>query len=96
MIRARALRDGWMQTDPAYRREYQALAPEFALTEAIIQARARARLTQARLAHRIGTTWAVIARPESGHTKPSTWTLARLADATGMRSRILFEPIVAR
>jgi hypothetical protein len=27
-IRARALHDKWMKTDPAYRREYQALEPE--------------------------------------------------------------------
>ncbi len=92
-IRARELHDRWMQTDPAYRREYLALEPEFALIEAMIKARAHARLTQAELAHRMGTTRAVIARLESGRTKPSTRTLERLAEATGMRLRILFEPI---
>ena len=34
-IRARTLHDMWMRTDPAYRREYQALEPGFALIEAI-------------------------------------------------------------
>jgi hypothetical protein len=51
-----------------------------------------ARLTRAQLSHRMGTQ-AVIARLESGRTKPSTRTLERLA--TGMRLRISFEPIGA-
>jgi ribosome-binding protein aMBF1 (putative translation factor) len=92
-IRARSLHDKWLRTDPAYRREYQALEGEFALIEAMIQARADARLTQAQLARRMGTTQAAIARLESGRTKPSTRTLERLAKATGMRLRISFEPI---
>ena len=92
-IPARALHETWMRTDPAYRREYQALEPEFALIEAMIQARADAHLTQAELACRMGTTQAVIARLEGGRTKPSTRTLERLAQATGMRLRISFEPI---
>ncbi len=94
-IRARALHDRWMQIDPAYRREYQALEPEFALIEAMIQARAHACLTQAQLARRMGTTQAAIVRLESGRTKPSTRTLERLAKTTGMRLRISFEPIAA-
>ena len=92
-IPARALHDRWMQTDPCYRREYEALEPEFALIEAMIQARAHAHLTQAQLARRMGTTQAVIARLESGRTKPSTRTLERVAEATGMRLCISFEPI---
>jgi transcriptional regulator with XRE-family HTH domain len=94
-IRARALHDRWMRTDPAYRREYQALEPEFALIEAMIQARGHAHFTQAQLARRMGTTQAVIARLESGRTKPSTRTLERFAEATGMRLRISFEPMGA-
>jgi transcriptional regulator with XRE-family HTH domain len=42
------------------------------------------------------TTQAVIARLESGRVKPSTRTLERLAEATGMRPRILFEPVPAK
>jgi ribosome-binding protein aMBF1 (putative translation factor) len=95
-VRARALHDRWMASDPAYRREFEALEPEFALITAMIQARGYAHLTQAQLAHRMGTTQAVIARLESGRTKPSTRTLERLAEATGMRLRISFEPIRLR
>jgi ribosome-binding protein aMBF1 (putative translation factor) len=77
--------------DPAYRKEYAALAEEFALASAIIRARAKAGLTQEQLAQRMHTTQAVIARLESGRAKPSTRTLERLAAATGMRLRITFE-----
>lgn len=86
----------WLQ-DPAFRAEYDALEDEFALATALIEARTRAALTQAEVAARMGTTQAVIARLESGRTKPSTRTLERFARATGTRLRIQFErPAPAR
>ena len=81
--------------DPNYVAEYDALEDEFSLAAALIEARARAGLTQQQLADRMHTTQAVIARLESGRVKPSTRTLERLAAATGMRLRISFEPIPA-
>ena len=78
--------------DPEYDKAYDALEEEFALASAIIEARARAGLTQQQLAERMHTTQAAIARLESGRVKPSTRTLERLAAATGMRLRISFEP----
>jgi ribosome-binding protein aMBF1 (putative translation factor) len=78
--------------DPQYVGEYEALEQEFSLAHAMIQARATADLTQAQLAQRMHTTQAVIARLESGRVKPSTRTLERLAEATGMRLKISFEP----
>src|SRR5579884_3257339 len=82
--------------DSAYRKEYAALADEFALASTLIKARAKAGLTQEQLAKRMHTTQAVIARLESGRVKPSTRTLERLAAATGMRLRITFEPVRPR
>jgi transcriptional regulator with XRE-family HTH domain len=73
-------------------RAYAALEDEFALAEVMIQARAAAGLTQEQLARRMHTTQAVIARLESGRVKPSTQMLERLAEATGMRLKISFEP----
>ena len=78
--------------DPEYEKAYNAFEEEFTLAAAIIEARARAGLTQQQLAQRMHTTQAVIARLESGKVKPSTRTLERLAAATGMRLRISFEP----
>lgn len=77
-FRAKVLRDR------AVRREYEALAPEFELARELIAARARAGLTQAELAARMGTTQSAIARLEGGRL-PSLRTLLRYAEATGAR-----------
>jgi ribosome-binding protein aMBF1 (putative translation factor) len=86
---------GDWRNDPEYEKAYSALEEEFTLAAAMIEARARAGLTQQQLAERMHTTQAVIARLESGRVKPSTRTLERLAAATGMRLRISFEPMPA-
>lgn len=77
--------------DPEVRREYDELGPEFELIESLLAARARAGLTQAQLADRMGTTQSVIARLEGGRTKPSMATLTRYAEATGSRLRVALE-----
>lgn len=77
--------------DPEVRREYDALGPEFDLIESLLAARARAGLTQAQLAERMGTTQSVIARLEGGRTTPSMATLNRYAKATGSRLRVALE-----
>ena len=82
--------------EPKYRKAYESLEEEFRLASALIEARARAGLTQEELAQRMKTKQAVIARLESGRTKPSTRTLERIAKATGHRLRISFEPLPAR
>jgi ribosome-binding protein aMBF1 (putative translation factor) len=80
----------------AYKRAHQALAPEFALARSVMEARIAAGLTQEQLAKRMDTTQSVIARLESGQSRPSTKTLERFAAATGTRLRITFEPAGAR
>jgi len=89
------LHKNWMK-DSKYRREYNALEEEFAITAAMIEARSRAGMTQEQVARRMKTTQAVIARLEGGGSKPSTRTLQRYAAATGSRLRISFEPAAAR
>ena len=91
MSKVRDLHKKWMK-DPDYRKAHEALEPEFGLARALIEARAKAGLTQDQLARRMKTTQSVIARLESGRTKPSTQTLERVADATGTRLKITFEP----
>jgi transcriptional regulator with XRE-family HTH domain len=95
MTKVSDLHRKWMKTKE-YRKAYQELAPEFELARAVLQARTRAGLSQEQLARRMDTTQSVIARLESGRTKPSTQTLQRLAAATGTRLRISFEPEGAR
>lgn len=77
--------------EPDYVAAYDALADEFALAAALIEARGDAGLTQEEVARRMGTTQAVVARLEGGRSRPSTRTLERFAKATGTRLRISFE-----
>jgi ribosome-binding protein aMBF1 (putative translation factor) len=84
----------WRQ-DPEFMKEYDALEEEFARAQLVIGARAHADLSQAELAERMGTSQSAIARLESGRVKPSTRTLEKLAAATGMRLRIVLEPVKA-
>lgn len=81
------LKREWMK-DPAFKAEYDGLAPEFEIAAELIQARKRAGLSQEEVALRMGTTQSVIARLESGQTLPSTKTLLRYAKATGTKVRV--------
>jgi ribosome-binding protein aMBF1 (putative translation factor) len=92
MTTATELHQKWIQ-DPEYVAEYEALEEEFALAQAIIEARLKSGLTQEQLAVRMHTKQSVVARWESGRAKPSTQTLERFARATGMHLRISFEPV---
>ncbi len=76
--------------EPKYRKAYAALEEEFELAAAVLEARNRAGLTQQQLARKMGTTQPVVARLESGRTRPSIRTLERLAKATGSRLQIRF------
>ena len=84
MTRLKELKKRFME-DPAFREEYARADEEFALVEALVRARAAAKLTQAELAQRLGTTQSAIARLEGGGVSPSFATLRRYAEATGMR-----------
>jgi ribosome-binding protein aMBF1 (putative translation factor) len=90
-IPAKVLFDEWRK-DPEYVAAYDALEEEFALASALIGARAHAGLTQEELAERMGTSQSAIARLESGRSRPSTTTLAKLAAATGTKLRVSFVP----
>ena len=87
------LHEKWSQ-DPDYRNAYDELGSEFEIVRSLIQARIDAGLTQAELAERMSTTQSVVARLESGRVHPSTRTLERIAESTGTRLRISFEPKV--
>lgn len=86
-IRFKKLKDEWMK-DPAFRAEYDRLKPEFALALALIEARAKAGLTQTEVAKKMGTTQSVVARIESGQNPPNLKTLERYANAVGRRIQV--------
>lgn len=78
----------WMQ-DPAFKEEYDALEEEFALFDALVEARKAAGLSQAEVAQRMGTKAPAIARLESsggkGKPSPSLKTLQKYAKAVGCK-----------
>ncbi|QRE77752.1 helix-turn-helix transcriptional regulator [Methylobacterium aquaticum] len=60
------------------------------LAFAVAEARQAAKLSQAELVRRIGTSPAMVARWETGKAAPTTISLRRVAEATGDRLRIEF------
>jgi ribosome-binding protein aMBF1 (putative translation factor) len=91
MARITEMHKKWLK-EPKYKKAYDALEEEFVLAGAVMDVRNRAGLTQEELARRMGTTQPVVARLESGRTRPSMRTLERLAEATGSRLLISFAP----
>lgn len=91
MTKLKDLHRKWSK-EPAYKAAYDDLEEEFALAEAIADARSRAGLTQAEVAERMHTTQSNIARLEAGRTTPSTRTLEKFAEAIGAKLKISFEP----
>ena len=85
------LHERWSR-EADYRQAYERLGPEFEVARALIEARTRAGFTQAELAARMKTTQSAVARMESGRVPPSTRTLEKVAQATGTRLSIRFEP----
>lgn len=79
--------------DPEIKSEYDALEPEFAIIQAIIDARKQNGLTQKELSERTGIAQGDISKLESGNANPSIKTLKRLAKAMNMRLKIEFTPL---
>ena len=95
MARISEMHKKWLK-EPKYKKAYDALEEEFVLAGTVMDVRNRAGLTQEELARRMGTTQPVVARLESGRTRPSMRTLERLAEATGSRLLISFAPREAK
>lgn len=81
------LKQEWLK-DPEFKQAYLELKPEFELASTLIAARAQAKLTQAEVAARMGTTQSVVARLESGRTLPSLKSLYNYAKAVGTKPAI--------
>jgi len=78
--------------DPAFKAEYDALEPEFAIIQAMIDARSNSGLTQKQLSERAGIVQGDISRLENGNANPSLRTLKRLASAMDMNLKLEFTP----
>ena len=76
--------------EPEIRAEWDALEPEFAIVQAIIDARKNAGLTQKQLSERAGIAQSDISKLETGEGNPSLKTLKRLASAMDMVLKVEF------
>jgi len=87
---AEELHKKWMK-NPEYRREYDALQPEFQIAEQIIKARVERRISQAELAKRMKTGQAVVSRLEGMNGSPSLSLLKRLARALNIKLQLTIQ-----
>ena len=69
MTKLKELKARFME-NPEFREEYARIDGEYALIEALVRARTTAKLTQAELAGRLGTTQSAVARLEGGRVSP--------------------------
>jgi len=67
--------------DAELRKEYEALAPQYNIIDAVIAARIEKQMTQAELAERADTKQSNISRFESGNYNPSVEFLQKIAGA---------------
>lgn len=76
--------------NPEFKEEYEALDPEFAIIQAIIDARKSSGITQKELSQKSGIAQGDISKLENGNANPSLKTLQRLAAAMGKTLKIEF------
>ena len=76
--------------NPKVKAEYDRLQPEFALIQAMLDARIQKGVTQKELAKRMNTKQSVISRLESGRANPSVAFLKKLAQALNSHLEIKF------
>ena len=79
--------------DPEIKAEWDALEPEFAIKQALIDARKEQGITQQELSKRTGISQADISRFENGNSNPTYATLVRLAQGLNMRFEIKLVPV---
>lgn len=76
--------------DENFKKEYDALRPEMAIIQAMIDARKDSGMTQKELSEKTGINRADISKLENGTANPSLRTLQRLADGMGMVLKLEF------
>ena len=78
--------------DSEFRKEYEALEPEYKLASTLIRLRLAKGLTQEQLAKLLNTKQESIARLESGGSLPSLTTFRKVADALDAEVEINLRP----
>jgi len=75
-------------SDPKTKKEYNKLAPRYAVISQLISARLDKGLTQKEIAEKLGTKQSAIARVESGTVNPSLGFLQKFAQVMGYKLTI--------
>ena len=78
--------------DEEFREEYEKLAPEFSIIQAVIDARKESNLTQKELSERTGIAQSDISKLENGNSNPTLGMLKRLAEGMNMTVKLEFVP----
>jgi len=81
-----------LMKDPEFRKEYEALEPEYKLASDLIRLRLSKGLTQEELARKVHTKQSAIARLESAGSLPSLSTVKRVAEALDADLDIVIRP----
>jgi len=81
-----------LMKDPEFRKEYEALEPEYQLAATLIRLRLSKGLTQEELARILNTKQASIARLEGGGSLPSLSMVKKVADALDAEVEIKLQP----
>lgn len=84
------LKQKWMK-DPGFKKEYENQTLEFKIAQKLIAERLKAKLTQADIAKKMGTTQSAVARLESGDQLPTMKSIERYANALGKYPEIRFK-----
>ena len=80
-----------MMKDPEFKKEWDALEPEFQIIKAMIDARNEKGITQKELSSITGITQGDISKLENGTANPSIRTLQRIAEGLGKNLVIQFK-----
>ncbi|MEK7518183.1 MAG: helix-turn-helix domain-containing protein [Patescibacteria group bacterium] len=75
-------------SDPKVKKEYDRLAPRYAVISELISARLKKRMTQKDIAEKLGTKQSAIARLESGNVNPTLEFLQKIAQVMGYKLSI--------
>ena len=72
-------------SDVATKKEFDKLAPRYAVISQLIKARIKNKMTQFDVAKKVGTKQSAIARLESGNVNPSLEFLQKIAQVMGYK-----------
>lgn len=78
--------------DETFKKEYEALEPEYEIISSLIDARKACNITQKQLSENTGIAQSDISKIENGSGNPTLKILQRLAEGLGMNLKVEFVP----